>query len=206
MALLSAGALLSSCGADHEALSAEARPRPHVCEYGMTVFFGLGGDSERLRAGGWSGTEHFLTWSDSPKAALNMRLPSKRDDVHLAFRMGALVSVPEYPFQTVEVYANGEKLATWKVGDVKTFSLVVPARLLRDAPALRVKPTFVPQPGALLTVEFHMLTPISPKELWPASEDPRLLGIQMHELQVTRADEQPATPDELHADKGPDVR
>ena len=179
------GAMLGACGRDQPAQSAQARPRLNACDYGMRIYFGIGGDAQRIQHGGWAGTERFFTWSDGAKATLAIRLPSNEHDVRLRFKVAAFVAPPELPSQPIDVLVNGEQLARWEVAGPQTFSVIVPARLLELPKALTVRPTFVPEPGWLAVIDFLIPKAVSPKQVGH-SDDPRLLGLQMQELHITK--------------------
>lgn len=179
------------CGRDDEARSSIARPRLHFCEVGMTIFFGLGGDSERIRRSGWSYTEQFHTWSDGHSASLGVHLPHARAPIQLHFKMAGFAP-PALLFQPVEVYVNSEHLVSWEVSHHNVFTVTIPARLLAEPPPLPDgRMPFVAEPGARLIVEFRMPRAASPKQLGHG-EDPRLLGVQMTELHISGPPEEVA--------------
>jgi hypothetical protein len=183
--LLLAAALLTSCGRDDRKKSAEARPRLHYCEYGMTIFFGLGGDSERIRIRGWSHTEPHFTWTDGDSAALGVRLLPSKHPIQLRFKMAGMTAPPRVPFQRVEVHVNSEKLATWEVGHEDVFTLLVPAKFVRAPKRAPGAPRpFVLEPGTRLLIEFSIPDAISPLELGQ-SGDPRRLGLRVAELHIS---------------------
>jgi hypothetical protein len=177
---------LIACGHDDEARSAKARPRLHFCDYGMTIFFGIGGDSERIRTRGWSGTEKSFTWMDAPKASLTIVVPSDRYDVRLQFRAGALIRLPDLPLQRAEIFVNAEKLRTWNVGEEGVYEVVVPARLLRPPKHLSIKPDFIPEPGFVIDVDVLVPGATSPNALGNGN-DSRILGLRVRELRITKA-------------------
>ena len=184
--------LLTGCGRDDRTKSAQARPRLHYCEYGMTIFFGLGGDSERVRVRGWSHTEPHFTWSDGHSAALGIRLLPPKHPIRLHFKMAGMTASPRVPFQVVDVHVNSEKVATWEVGEQGVFTLIVPRRFLaapKQAPG--APPPFIAEPGTRLLIEFMIPHAISPHELGQ-SEDRRRLGLQLAELRIARDKPAPA--------------
>ena len=181
---LVAAVLLAGCGRDNRKESAKARPRLHYCEYGMTIFFGLGGDSERVRVRGWSHTEPHFTWTDSHSAALGIRLLPAKHPIRLHFKMAGMNAPPRLPFQVVDVHVNSEKLATWEVGAQGIFTLVVPRHFVAAAKqAPGAAPPFIAEPGTRLLIEFTIPNAISPHELGQ-SEDRRQLGLQVAELRI----------------------
>ena len=184
--------LLLGCGRDDREKSAQARPRLHYCEYGMTIFFGLGGDSERVRVRGWSYTEPHFTWTDGQSAALGIRLLPAKHPIRLRFKMSGMTAPPRVPFQVVDVHVNSEKLATWEVGDQRTFTLVVPRHFVASPErAPGAPPPFVAEPGTRLLIEFTIPNAISPHELGQ-SEDRRQLGLQVAELRIAPDKPEPA--------------
>jgi hypothetical protein len=62
---------------------------------------------------------------------------------------------------------------------------------MRDPEPLAGRPDFILEPGYTMQVEFRVAKPVSPKQLgW--SDDARLLGMQLHELQIRKADPVPS--------------
>lgn len=178
---------LAACGRDDEAVSSVARPRLHFCTLRMTVFFGIGGDSERIRRAGWSFTEPTYTWTDGPSAWLGIHLLHTNRDVQLQFRMAGMNLPPRVPFQPVDVLVNGEKLASWQVSDERLFVLIIPARMLAGPPRLPDGSLpFILEPGVRLNVEFRLPNAISPKQLGDG-EDARRLGLRMRDLHIADA-------------------
>ena len=181
---LLAAASLTSCGRDDRKKSAEARPRLHYSGYGMTIFFGLGGDSERIRVRGWSHTEPNFTWTDGDSAALGVRLPPAKHPLHLHFRMAGMTAPPRVPFQRVDVHVNSEKLASWEVGNEEVFTLMVPRRFVAAPKRAPGSPRpFVPEPGTRLLIEFSLPDATSPRDIGQ-SDDARRLGLRMAELHI----------------------
>jgi hypothetical protein len=184
-------ALLASCGRDDRTKSAEARPRLHACEYGMTIFFGLGGDSERIRIRGWSHTEPHFTWTDGDNAALGVRLPPSKHPIQLRFKMAGMTAPPRVQFQRVDVHVNSEKLASWQVSHEDVFTVVVPAKFVRPPKRAPGAPKpFVLEPGTRLLIEFSIPDAISPLDAGQ-SGDPRRLGLRLAELHIAN---DPPTP------------
>ena len=175
---------LAACGRDDRRKSAEARPRLHASEYGMRFFFGLGGESERIRIRGWSYTEAHFTWTVGESAALGVRLPPSKHPVRLRFKMAGMTAPPRVPVQRVDVQVNGEKLASWEVGEEDVFTLVVPRRFVAapKRPPGAPRP-FVLEPGTRLLIEFSLPHAISPAE-FGQSGDQRRLGLRMAEFQL----------------------
>lgn len=150
----------------------------------MTIFFGLGGDSERIRIRGWSHTEPHFTWTDGNSAALGVRLPPAKHPIRLRFKMAGMTAPPRVPFQRVDVQVNGEKLASWEVGEEDVFTLTVPRRFVAEPkrPPGAPRP-FVLEPGTRLLIEFNLPDAISPAEVGE-SGDRRRLGVRVAELHI----------------------
>ena len=193
-ALLCACGLLFACGRDDEAQSARSRPTKFVVDYGMRIYFGIGGDAERIRMSGWSGTERSFTWTDGHKASLGLRVPSDQHELRLRFRMGALVKPPELPFQPVNIVVNSVKLASWEVAEERTFQVVVPAQLLHPPASLQAKPGFQLDPGFLALIDIETPKATSPRALG-ISDDPRLLGVRIYELHISKVKKQHQPPE-----------
>jgi hypothetical protein len=71
---------------------------------GTSIQFNAGGNSERYRVTGWSQTEREFTWSEGKSAQLALPIPSDPGALTLVIKLGALISRPAVPYQTVEVY------------------------------------------------------------------------------------------------------
>ena len=160
----------------------------------MTIFFGQGGDSERIRVRGWSHTERYFTWTDGDSAALGIRLLPAKHPIRLHFKMAGMSAPPRVPFQVVDVHVNSEKLATWEVGAEGVFTLVVPRRFVaapKRPPG--APPPFIAEPGTRLLIEFTIPNAISPHELGQ-SEDSRRLGLRLAELRIAPDTPEPVDP------------
>lgn len=190
--LICASVLLCACGHDDAAKSAEARPRLQAVDYDMTIYFGIGGDSQRVRIEGWSGVERFFTWTDGTRASVALRFPSNSHDIQLRFEIDDVFVPRDLPFQPVDVFVNSEKLASWQAGPTKSFTIDVPGKLLRPPKALSVRPNFIPEPGWVALIEFHIPKATSPKQLG-IGEDSRLLGLRMRELHISKSQYFPQT-------------
>ena len=86
--------------------------------------------------------------------------------------MGALVSRPAVPYQMVEVFANGQKIADWEVADTADFSARIPAEVTKS--------------GGILNIELRVPKATSPKALG-LSDDSRILGIRVYSIELRRA-------------------
>ena len=151
----------------------------------MKIFFGLGGDSERLRVRGWSHTEPHFTWTDGETAALGVRLPPSKHPITLTFKMAGMTAPPLVPLQPVDVHVNSEKLASWEVGAEDVFTLHVPRRFVAAPKRAPGAPRpFVLEPGTRLLIEFTIPRAISPQEA-AQSGDRRKLGLRLAELTIS---------------------
>jgi hypothetical protein len=136
---------------------------------GTSIQFNAGGNSERYRVSGWSKTEAEFTWSEGKSALLGLPIPSDPGALTLVAKMGALVSPPAVPYQKVEVFANGQKIADWEVADTADFSMVIPAEVTRKSSALNI--------------EFRVPNATSPKALG-LGDDARILGIRVYSVEL----------------------
>lgn len=170
--------LNAGCGKDEPVKSAEARPRLHVADYDITIFFGAGGDSERYRLLGWSSTEGAYTWTDGIGASLAVRLPASEHPVRMSIKAAGMNAPDRLPFQPVEVTVNGEKIASWQVADEKLYTAIIPQR-------------FVQAPESFLFIDFYMPKCASPSSLGHGS-DGRRLGLRVTDLKFRKAPEEPA--------------
>lgn len=137
---------------------------------GKVIRFKQGADSEAYRASGWSGTEAEFTWTEGTSAKLALPIGKDGSALTLKVTAGALTGT-NLPFQPVEVWVNGRKLADWQVSTTAELSADVPAELAKTG---------------MLNVEFRTPKATSPKALGQ-SEDPRILGIAVHHVTVLPA-------------------
>jgi hypothetical protein len=151
--------LLSGCGQDDPQL-----PLPsivHNYQYGEVISFRAGGDSARFRTSGWAAPEPSGTWTDGPSASLTLRIARPTRNLLLSMTLQGHVSPPRLPQQTVELYVNREKLATWQVGQLGGYTAIIPGRLAERG---------------LLVIDLHVPQAVSPAELG-TSADQRRLGV-----------------------------
>lgn len=139
--------------------------------YGTKVSFGAGGKSEPFRVSGWSATEGEFTWTVGTSAVLAMRVSPTPDQVVLKMHLGGLTKEPHLPLQPTEVYVNDQKVADWQVAKPAEFSAAIPQEMTRS--------------GGLLRTTLKIPKAASPKEL-NMSADPRVLGVQCHDLQLVK--------------------
>jgi len=139
---------------------------------GTSIQFNAGGNSEKYRVSGWSQTEKEWTWNEGKSAQLGLPIPSDPGALSLVIKMGALVSPPAVPYQMVEMFANGQKIADWEVAsDTAEFSAQIPAEVTKK--------------GGILNIEFRVPNATSPKALG-LTDDSRMLGIRVHSVELKR--------------------
>jgi hypothetical protein len=139
---------------------------------GKKIVFGESGDSERFRVSGWSSTEKEITWTEGPLAVLEFTgLPSSTP-LRLKMTLSALVNPPQLPSQPVEVYANGQKIASWEVTGKAEFTALIPPKREADEETLKI--------------ELRIPKAVSPKELG-LNNDPRVLGISCFDIMIAKA-------------------
>jgi hypothetical protein len=139
---------------------------------GKPIEFKAGGNSEAYRVTGWSTTETNFTWTEGTSAKLALPVPANAGALVLKMTMAGLVHEPGLPFQPVEVYANGQKIADWQVGSNSEFTTPVSAEMTKD--------------GGTLSIEFRIPKAVSPKSLG-ISVDERVLGLCVRSLQLAKA-------------------
>lgn len=154
----------------HEPAEEPAADAPAL-SYGTKVTFGQGGNSELFREVGWSKTEEKFTWTEGTGATLRMRIPAASDPITLRMKLSGLVREPALPYQTLEVRANGEKVAEWQVSNLAEFAGQLP-------PAIT-------QAGGELTISLKIPKAASPKSLG-INEDLRMLGICCFEFELSK--------------------
>jgi len=138
---------------------------------GRTISFAEGGGSESFRFSGWSTTEKDYTWSEGDSAKLVLPTPAKVGALTLNMILGALISPPAAPSQTVEVFANGQKLADWHVADTAKFTVQIPAEVANRE--------------TTLSLEFRTPDATSPKALG-LTDDGRKLGVRAYTMQLSK--------------------
>jgi len=138
---------------------------------GTSIQFNAGGNSDRYRVSGWSQTEKEWTWSEGKSAQLALPIPSDPGALTLIIKLGALISRPAVPHQTVEVFANGQKIADWEVADTADFSARIPAEVTKK--------------GGILNIELRVPNATSPKVLG-LGDDSRILGVRVYSVELKR--------------------
>jgi len=167
--------VVAGCGKDNPVKSSVARPRLQICDYGLVIFFGAGGDSDRIRLLGWAPTEGGYTWTDGIGASLGLRLPASAYPVRLSLKAAGMNDEVRLPFQPVDVAVNGEKIASWQVAEEKTYTAIIPRR-------------FVAAPETFLLIDFYMPKVASPASLGHGP-DSRRLGMRVVDLRFDKAPE-----------------
>jgi hypothetical protein len=138
---------------------------------GASIQFNAGGNSERYRVSGWSKIEKEYTWSEGKSAQLGLPIPSNPGALTLVIKMGALVNPSALPYQKVEVFANGQKIADWHVTDTADFTAPIPAEVTKKS--------------SILNIEFRLPNATSPKTLG-LGDDGRVLGIRVYSIELKR--------------------
>jgi hypothetical protein len=138
---------------------------------GKRIEFKTGGNSEQYRVSGWSVTEPKFTWSEGTSAKLALQISPVASGLAVKVTMAALVNPPALPFQPVELYANGQKMAEWQVADVAEFVATIPGEITKA--------------GGTVTLEFRTPKATSPKALG-LNEDARVLGVCLTSLELAK--------------------
>jgi hypothetical protein len=136
------------------------------------IEFGEAGDSERFRVSGWSNTEKEITWTEGQSAVLEFAGLPPSISLRLKMTLAGLVNPPQLSAQTVEVYANGQKVATWEVSGKADFTALI-------------APDAVGSDG-MLKIELRTPKATSPKALG-LNSDPRVLGVSCFNLVINKA-------------------
>lgn len=137
------------------------------------IEFKLGGNSEPYRTSGWSKTEPEFTWSKGTSAKISLPISASPAGLTLKIVMAALIQEPDLPLQPVEVYANGQKIVEWQVGNTAEFAAAIPGEITKN--------------GGTLEIEFRTPKAASPKALG-ISADPRVLGICVRTVELAGPD------------------
>ncbi|MEA3189278.1 MAG: hypothetical protein QOD99_3108 [Chthoniobacter sp.] len=138
---------------------------------GQRIEFKAGVNSERYRVSGWSASEPNFTWSEGTSAKLALPISAADGGLTVKVTMASLNHLPQLPFQPVELYANGQKVAEWQVGDMAEFVATIPGEITKA--------------GGTLTLEFRTPKATSPKTLG-VNADPRVLGVCVSSLELAR--------------------
>ncbi len=140
-------------------------------EVGTLIKFGNGGDSERFRTSGWSKTEDQQTWTEGNSAVLNFNGLPPSQPLKLRITLLPFTKEPELPAQSIEVYANGKKVADWQVANKQEYTALIPAEAVGNT--------------GTLTLEFRIPKVASPQSLG-VSTDSRQLGVAAFDLVIEK--------------------
>ena len=118
---------------------------------------------------GWSRQEKEYTWTDGNEASMLFDIQNFRDkNLRLHIRAFAYLG-GGLPCQTVDVYVNEIKTASWKITDEAWHGAEIP---------------YTATGNGLLKIRFAISDPTSPKEIGESSDE-RKLGIAVKELIIT---------------------
>ena len=138
---------------------------------GQRLEFKAGGNTERYRVSGWSAQEPNFIWSEGTSAKLALPISAAAGGVTIKVNMAALNHPPELPTQPVELYANGQKVTEWQVGDLAEFTAALSGEITKA--------------GGTLNLEFRTPKAASPKSLG-VNADTRVLGICLTSLELIK--------------------
>ena len=142
--------------------------RPY--SWGIVIKCGKDQNSDLYRTLGWSEPEEAFTWTVGKRAELLFRTAPTSHPLQLRMRLAGNKKPPELPFQPVEVFANGKKIADWQVGESSDYT----ADIAEGAMSA----------GGELRIELKTPNAASPKSLGIAP-DPRVLGLCCWEYAIT---------------------
>ena len=118
---------------------------------------------------GWSEPEPLGRWSDGPEAVAAFRVAPGGGDLALHAVVDPFV-VPRHPRLTVQIWANGSRVATWRF----VYGRPIPSEQTIGIPAALAR-------AGLLVLTFVIRTPCSPARIGH-SPDSRRLGIYVRTL------------------------
>ena len=129
---------------------------------GSHIYFGQGGDSDRFKVRGWSGTEPGATWTEGKSAVLQFTNVPPGHPLILKVTANALT------FDPIVVYANGQKVAEWQITSaVGEHTASIPMGVVDNTRRLQI--------------EFWLSKPVSPKSIG-LNADTRILGLCVFDL------------------------
>lgn len=129
---------------------------------GSHIYFGQGGDSDRFKVRGWSGTEPHATWTKGKSAVLQF------SDVTPGHPLILKVTANALTFDPIVVYANGQKVAEWQMTSaVGEHTASIPMGVVDNTKRLQI--------------EFWFSKPVSPKSIG-LNADTRILGLCVFDL------------------------
>ena len=171
LAVLFLGWIAVGCNKSDELASNPPSNNATADVVGKRIEFRSGGNSEPYRISGWSKTETEFTWSEGTAAKIALPISPHAGALTLKVTMAALIHEPELPFQPVEVYANGQKIVEWEVGNTAEFVATIPGEITKN--------------GGALEIEFRTPKAVSPKTLG-INADPRVLGICVRSVELAK--------------------
>lgn len=165
---------LASTG--HEVTLALYRaPRSARLGDGDVISFAGDGTAAAYLGAGWSGQERYMRWTDGPSATLLLPL-TEGAAYQLRFELRAHNCVP------AEVRVNGEVRTRWTFTDCNGYGERVVSVRPEDVPS-GVQDDLTPRP---VVIKFEIPQAKSPREVNPASSDPRQLGLSVTKLRLER--------------------
>jgi len=165
-------ALLAGCG-KREKGEAEKKSRPlprSAYQLEEVVSFGAQGQAEKYKQGGWGDTEDEGTWTNGYSARLRLALQEANEPLRLQMKLAGFTNPPGLPYQSVEVFANDERIADWQVSDPADFLAIIPKDLVEHE---------------RLIIELRMPLATSPQAIG-IGEDQRTLGIFCYAFVLTK--------------------
>lgn len=162
---------LAGCGRPDDQIATGDGSTTQSDIFGKVIHFDATHEAEPYKVSGWSGTETNFTWTEGKAAVLALPIPANAGRLRLRVLVSAYTHPPELPSQSVEVYANGRKVAAWEVAN--------PADNVAEIPGeITAKST-------TLTIQFRTPKATAPAA-FSAKPDPRVLGICCHEMELTK--------------------
>ena len=137
-------------------------------QWGELLQFCQEGNGLSYLRGGWSKAESASVWSDGPSATV--LLPPFQSSIDVLLCVTATAFTGTQGFQPVTLLVNGLAVATWHVKEQNHYFALLPASII----GLSKQPT---------TLRFQIANPCSPK-MCGLGDDPRLLGMALHALEV----------------------
>jgi hypothetical protein len=140
-------------------------------EPGSDIRFDAGGNSHHYTLGGWSEPEDWGMWTDGYRAELLICLERPfTGPVQLSIEARAFIT-PAHPMLRVCVASERVVLGECSITD------------LHFAPWILSIPSSVVDDKTVLNISFHVVNPVSPRELGH-SEDGRLLGLGIQKIRL----------------------
>ena len=139
---------------------------------GKVLGFGRGGGAHAYLVSGWGKPGKAHTWTEGTSAKMAFPIPSGSGPLLLKMRIAGWTRPPELPFQPVEVYANGEKVAAWEVGPPADFEAPIPLDAIDT--------------GDKLEIELRIPRATSPKAMG-IGKDGRARGLLVRTVRLIKA-------------------